>query len=126
MPWLSIARRDGMPGPEWRKSDWREVDPLRHCRECPRCRAEVSTIPSQREHWADHLATDALIEKMDRAIRKVLAVVRMLATEAGHSDWYPPVAAEDEDQEEPGEAPPLTGFVIGSGELPPGTRGGED
>ena len=62
------------------------------------------------------------MEALEKAVDSLASAVRMMAPRVGFTDWYPPVAAGDEDQ----ETPALDGFVIGSGELPPETRGGED
>ena len=104
---------------EWRESDWRETIPLASGRECPECWATICSGRSWRAHWAKHTRDGEQRQEMHEQIRVLSKAVRILAVQAGHADWYP-------DHHEAVETPPMEGFVIGSGELPPETRGGED
>ena len=122
MPLFSVSRReDG--GPEWRASDWPVTDGLNHGRACPSCHATVQKGARWRAHWAWHRARDARLEVMHEQLIKLSEAVKILSEDAGY-DWYPALEGGGEDQEEAGGEAPLTGYIIGNGELPAETRGG--
>ena len=108
---------------EWRESDWRETIPLSSGRECPNCWATVCGGKAWRAHWAKHARDADRIKALQDQVAALSRAVRELAVQAGHADWYPAV---DEPDEDGGEAAPPAGYILGQGELPPETRGGED
>lgn len=78
---------------------------------CPDC----GPVVIGDNHRAAHKGFHRQLETLQEQVVILSRAVRELAQEAGHGDWY--VA---------GEGAPLDGYVVGSGELPPETRGGDD
>lgn len=64
---------------------------------------------------AQHQTLHGQLDAMHEQLVVLSRALRDLATETGHEDWY-----------EGGEAPAVDGYVIGSGQLPAETRGGDD
>ena len=103
-------------------SRWPIVMPLYDGRQCPACSAVVLGWQAQQVHETHH-------REQDEFNAHLLTAAKQLAEKLGATIKPPPEDdEEDEDLDErlSAKARKVHGFVIGSGELPPETRGGED
>lgn len=109
----------GVQGNGWK---WATVLHSHDGRACPRCGALVIGSNHRAQHVTEHGRRDALEE----AVRELAEAVRRLAIDTGHGDWYG-VGERPELDEYAADTPAAAdGYVIGSGELPPETRGGDE